>query len=180
MENCGLSQRAWRPWDPVSSYNKIMIASLAWRLLKIPQVFTHKSWIWNIIRKALIKKSFIWQNIFMGNLICANNTAKSPKNGNSISLWNHRWIPNNPPLRQLVQGPLVWKDEISTIWNNHSWNWDVLNMYIPRNIIDKANTITLNLDPSNSDKPYWTENSNFSTKSVQQTLVLTPCFSLPV
>lgn len=115
----------------------------------------------------------------MGNLICKKNTAWAPKNGNSIILLYHRWIPNNPPLRQLVQGPLTWKDETATIffvWDNHNWNWDALDMYIPQNIKENANNITVNPDPSNINIPYWTGNSNgyFSTKSVHQTLILIP------
>lgn len=86
--------------------NKIMLIILAWRLFTNSLSLSEKTLNMKYYKQTATKKFFISQNITMGNLICNDNTAWSPNNGYSIRFWFHRWIPNSPPLNQLVQGPL--------------------------------------------------------------------------
>ncbi|KAK4726506.1 hypothetical protein R3W88_031423 [Solanum pinnatisectum] len=106
--------------------------------------------------------SFIWKNILLGSNICSKAIAWTPTRGRIINVWHHRWIPNTPALRTILQGPLNQGEDhltVSSLWNDTSWDWNL----------------------GEWDIPYWSCNSNgiFTTKSVYGILNLNPNITFP-
>ncbi|XP_026400485.1 uncharacterized protein LOC113296390 [Papaver somniferum] len=89
------------------------------------------SWIWTSSRKGLdlIKGNFIWQ----------------VKNGNSVKIWEDRWIPNSdiPSQPQDSQGtaPTTVQELIT---EDNTWDQEKLNSYINPEVRNKIQAISPN------------------------------------
>ncbi|PHU24592.1 40S ribosomal protein S7 [Capsicum chinense] len=157
--------------------NKAIFTRLSWRMFTQPS----SPWARTLVSKynnwhQSSTRSFIWKNILLGGVICNKSTAWAPASGAFINVWSYRWIPNVPPLRQVLSGPLHRnKDKLrlSDIWNGHSWEWEKISFDIPLDIIHRAAAICPSNTLGNQDKPYWALNPNglLSTKLVYLSLI---------
>lgn len=114
--------------------NLSLLGQLYWRVLTCPSAL----WTQTLIAKYHTHKSslfFIWRNIQKGKLICDQGLVWSIGEGKCVNFWEHRRIPNSPPLRSIVHCPLT-KTEINLtidqLWTPSGWNWGTLSLFIPQ------------------------------------------------
>ncbi|KAF3626028.1 hypothetical protein FXO38_29486 [Capsicum annuum] len=151
--------------------NRVLLTGLSWRLFTNPNALWTRALVSSYNYPNTCKTSFIWKNILQGGKICAPNIAWKPNSGTTVSFWLNRWIPDSPPLRHLLYGPLTKAEycyHLSDVWDGTSWNWNKLTIPIPDDLKDKAAKARLLPTLSIPDLSYWAASPNgiFSSHSV--------------
>lgn len=109
--------------------------------------------------------------------LCNKCFAWNIENGDSVRLWDNSWIPNLPPLKTLIHGPLNANEDHMLVRNilvNQEWNLDKLSFSIPSDIQNAIQSIHISSSTLAKDKAYWkpTNNGIFNLKSA--IIILTP------
>lgn len=99
----------------------------------------------------------------------------NPGDGSRIDMWKFRWIPNMPPLRNTIYGPLNYGEsdlKLVNLWDGNHWNWDKLFLLLPLEVKLAGSYVVLYIEDHLLDTPYWSANSNgiFSTRSVYNSI----------
>ncbi|KAK4340244.1 hypothetical protein RND71_041706 [Anisodus tanguticus] len=90
------------------------------------------------INSAIAKQAVI---LLEEGTFAPKGTAWDPGNGMLIKLWDFQWIPDTPPLRSVVHGPLNKLDSeqnLAFLWDGNNWDWSKLSFEIPQEIREKA------------------------------------------
>lgn len=130
----------------VECKNKAIHSGLAWRVFhntSTPWAKTliakHCNWGHPPHQKA---KSSTWQCILKGWDTCRKAIRCVVHKGDRVSFINDSWIPNYPPIRNMIEGPLSQTDlsaKVATIYNNRVWDTYFISLSTPPNIIDLLN-----------------------------------------
>lgn len=75
--------------------------------------------------------------------------------GDRVKFINDSWIPNYPPIRAMIEGPLTQTGlsaTVTTIYNNETWDTFSISLSIPHNIRDLLSTIFITPNPIKEDK----------------------------
>ncbi|KAH0696826.1 hypothetical protein KY290_014245 [Solanum tuberosum] len=97
--------------------------------------------------------SITWKNIKLGWGECKDGLTWI-----LINFWFDAWIPNSPPLRTILSGPLPLEESIRTvdsILNNRTWYLDNIPFQLPPDIVEKIQLIHTPNIPILEDKPTW-------------------------
>ncbi|OIT21206.1 hypothetical protein A4A49_55796, partial [Nicotiana attenuata] len=75
----------------------------------------------------------------MGWETCAKGSRWVVHKGNRVNFFNDKWIPNQPALRELIQGPQTQNDlniKVNSVHQMGSWNTSSLSFSLPPHIHD--------------------------------------------
>ncbi|KAH0661550.1 hypothetical protein KY284_026481 [Solanum tuberosum] len=108
----------------------------------------------------------------------------NPGDGSRINQWKFRWIPNMPPLRNIISGPLNYGEcdlKLANLWDGNHWNWDNLSLSPPPEVKLVASSVVLYIEDHLLDTPYWYANSNgiFSSRSVYNSINASDSVAFP-
>ncbi|OIT02668.1 putative ribonuclease h protein, partial [Nicotiana attenuata] len=141
--------------------NKASLANLAWRAYKNTnclwaRVLIHKHC--NMSRpnqgqrQRRTQKSPILKGLLKGWETCAKGSRWVVHKGNKVNFFNDKWIPNQPALRELIQGPQTQNDlniKVNSVHQMGSWNTSSLSFSLPPHIHDLLRSVFI---PSVSTK----------------------------
>lgn len=119
--------------------------------------------------------SFIWKNIINGRNLCNKDLVWNIGNGDKVRVWDNSWIPNLPPLRTLINGPLNASEDymlVSYILVDHKWNLDKLSFSITIDIRNAILSTHISSSTFTKDSAYGklSKNGVFSIKSAIEIL----------
>lgn len=108
-----------------SSKNTTLLSSLIWHILTNPIAPWANLLITKYGHKRTTHSSFIWKSIPKGWTTCSKGILWQPSRNSNQNIWCSRWIPDLPPLRNCIEGPLQNKEEnlkLKDIIINGKWN----------------------------------------------------------
>lgn len=163
--------------------NKALLARLAWRLFKNLSSLWRSTLLDIYTKSTCLKDSTkhknhtntVWKNIKVGWKSCNTCLHWLVGNGENINLWTDAWIPNSPPLRSLISGPLTQYEadrKVSSIIENGLWSLNSLPFNLHPHLTSLIQRIHLSRIPNLQDKPFWSLSKDgcFSTSSAYQSI----------
>ncbi|OIT30140.1 putative ribonuclease h protein, partial [Nicotiana attenuata] len=159
--------------------NKAALASLAWR------AYTNTNSLWarvlihkncnlhrpaNAGRHHVSNKSPTWRAMLSGWETCSKASRWIVNKGNRVSFFNDPWIPYQPAIRHLIEGPLTNRDllaKVNSIHNGGAWDTSSLSFDLPPHILNIITSVFIPSVTTKEDTLIWalTPNGKFSQNS---------------
>jgi ribonuclease HI len=118
--------------------------------------------------------SSIWKALLRLKEQLISNTSWCIRNGNSVDAWNHVWIEPGCRVNQLCVVPTQLQSaRVCDLVDDHgSWNWQLLEPWIPSNILNKIAAIPPPCEENGSDEPVGicSNNNGYSVTAMYEQL----------
>lgn len=162
--------------------NKTLISKLRWKLCSNEPSL----WVDIIKAKYLKEKSFLqvipkadasytWKSILWTRELMENGVIWSVQNGAIVRFWKDTWLHDQPLYLDAI-APLSENELNQTVrdlWNEDTWNWDLLQYKLPEEILDLLALYSLSQNQEEHDIAQWKHSNNgiFTTKLAYTSLV---------